>query len=82
MWFRSFLNVPKPIKLNIVIKVLQKKGFFFISQRGSHAKFRKEGNSSKTVIVKMGKKDIPYGTFQSILLLSGLDEKDFKSKRK
>lgn len=60
--------------------VLQKKGFFFISQKGSHAKFRKIGNPTRTVIVKMAKKEIPHGTFQSILLLSGLKESDFKKE--
>lgn len=70
--------MPKPIKLKIIIRVLQKKGFFFVSQKGSHAKFRNEGNPTHTVIVKMGKKEVPYGTFQSILLLSGLKESDFR----
>jgi len=70
--------MPKPIKLKIVLRVLQENGFFFISQSGSHAKFRKNGSPTLTVIVKVGKKEIPYGTFQSILLLSKLKEEDFK----
>jgi len=74
--------MPKPIKLSIIIKVLQKKGFFFVSQKGSHAKFRKKGKSTRNVIVKVGKKEIPYGTFMSILLLSGLKESDFRGKKK
>lgn len=36
------------------------------------------GNPKWTVIVKLGKKQIPYGTFQSILLQSGLEERDFR----
>ena len=52
---------------------------FLISQRGSHAKFRKVGKLTKIVIVKMKKKEIPHGTFQSILLLSGLREEDFRN---
>lgn len=70
--------MPKPIKLKLDIKVLLDKGFVFISQKGSHAKFRKIGKNKKTVIVKMNKKEIPHGTFQSILLLSGLKEDDFR----
>jgi len=70
--------MPRPITLKQVIRVLQTKGFVFISQKGSHAKFRKIGNPTRTVIVKVGKKEIPYGTFQSILLLSGLKEGDFR----
>jgi predicted RNA binding protein YcfA (HicA-like mRNA interferase family) len=73
--------MPRPIKLAIVIRVLQEKGFFFISQNGSHAKFKKEGKPTLTVIVKMGKKDIPYGTFQSILLHSKLKEEDFRQDK-
>ena len=74
--------MPKPIKLSVVIRVLQEKGFFFVSQKGSHAKFRKEEKSTRIVIVKMGKKEIPHGTFMSILLLSGLKENDFRDKKK
>jgi predicted RNA binding protein YcfA (HicA-like mRNA interferase family) len=74
--------MPRPIDLKIVIKVLGRKGFFFVSQNGSHAKFRNTGNSVRTVIVKMSKKQIPHGTFQSILLQSGLEEKVFRSKIK
>lgn len=74
--------MPRPIKLKIVLKVLEKNGFFLVSQRGSHSKFRKIGNPTKTVIVKMNKKEIPHGTFQSILLQSGLEEEDFISNKK
>ncbi|MFH0892378.1 MAG: type II toxin-antitoxin system HicA family toxin [Candidatus Falkowbacteria bacterium] len=73
--------MPKPIKSQIVIRVLQEKGFFFVSQRGSHAKFKKDGKPVRVVIVKMGKKEIPFGTFRSILLLSGLKESDFIDKK-
>jgi len=72
--------MPRPVQLKLVIKVLRSKGFIFISQTGSHAKFRKSGKLTKTVIVKMSKKEIPHGTFQSILLLSGLKEDDFRKK--
>jgi len=70
--------MPKPIALRIVIRVLIHKGFFFVSQKGSHAKYRKTGSPTKTVILKVSRKEIPYGTFQSILLLSGLKESDFR----
>ncbi|MBI4120355.1 MAG: type II toxin-antitoxin system HicA family toxin [Parcubacteria group bacterium] len=74
--------MPRPIELKTVIGVLQKQGFFFVSQKGSHGKFRKLGSPNKTVIVKMAKKQIPHGTFQSILLQSGLTESDFRDKKK
>jgi len=72
--------MPSPISLKIILKVLRKNDFVFVSQKGSHAKYRKIGNSTKTVIVKISKKEIPYGTFKSILLHSGLTEQDFKKK--
>lgn len=74
--------MPRPIKLKVLIRVIQEKGFFFVSQKGSHAKFKKDGNPTLIVIVKMGKKEIPYGTFQSILLHSNLKEEDFHGKKK
>lgn len=78
--FRWSLIMPRPIQLKVVIKVLKEKGFFFVSQKGSHGKFRKLGNPTRTVIVKMAKKEVPHGTFQSILLHSGLKENDFRDK--
>ena len=61
-----------------MLKVLQEHSFKLISQKGSHAKFRKKGRPTRTVIIKITKKEIPHGTFQSILLQSGLKESDFR----
>ena len=72
----------KPVPTKVVIKVLENKGFFFVRQKGSHARFRKVGNQTHNVTIKMGKKEIPYGTFQSILLHSGLKESDFFNDKK
>ena len=52
---------------NQIIKVLQGKGFIYISQKGSHVKFRKSDKKTLTVIIPANKKEIPYGTFKSIL---------------
>ncbi|MFH0873218.1 MAG: type II toxin-antitoxin system HicA family toxin [Candidatus Komeilibacteria bacterium] len=71
--------MPRPIQLRLVIRVLISKDFCFVSQRGSHAKYRKIGRPTRTVIVKVSNKEIPYGTFQSILLMSGLKESDFRN---
>ncbi|MFH1029898.1 MAG: type II toxin-antitoxin system HicA family toxin [bacterium] len=67
-----------PIKLKIVLQVLREEDFFFVAQKGSHAKYRKAGNPTRNVTIKVNKKEIPYGTFQSILLQSGLKESDFR----
>ena len=69
--------MPKPVLLSIVLRVLRQKGFFFVRQKGSHARFRKTGHPTKNVTIKMSKKEIPYGAFQSILLQSGLKESEF-----
>jgi len=69
--------MPKLYSSSHIIKVIQKKGFVYISQRGSHVKFRKTGKPTLTVIVPANRKEIPFGTFRSILRQSGLAEKDF-----
>lgn len=61
-------------------KTLERHGFFFVSQSGSHAKYRKLGDPTLTAIVPAGKKEIPHGTFKSILRQSKLTEKDFRKK--
>lgn len=74
--------MPRPITLKIILKVLKNQDFFFVSQRGSHAKYRKiENNITRTVVLKMSKKEIPHGTFRSIMLLSGINENDFRKRK-
>jgi predicted RNA binding protein YcfA (HicA-like mRNA interferase family) len=70
--------VPKLYSSNQIIKVLGKYGFVFISQKGSHIKLRKEGNPTLTVIVPAERKQIPIGTFNSIVRQSGLDKNAFE----
>jgi predicted RNA binding protein YcfA (HicA-like mRNA interferase family) len=72
--------MPKPVLLNLILKVLRAKGFYFVRQKGSHARFRQDGNPTRHVTLKTTKKEIPYGTFQSILLQSGLSEDDFTNQ--
>jgi predicted RNA binding protein YcfA (HicA-like mRNA interferase family) len=74
--------MPKPVRLSLVLRVLHAKGFFFLRQKGSHARFRKTGNPTRNVTVKITEKEIPYGTFQSILFHSGLREDDFFAEKK
>ena len=57
-----------------IIKTLLRNGFIFVSQRGSHQKYKKE---DKTVIVPAPRKEIPIGTFRSIIRQSGLDPDQF-----
>lgn len=71
--------MPKLYSSKTIIKVLEHKGFIFISQKGSHMKFKKEGRPTLTAIVPAGK-EIPHGTFRSILRQANLSEDDFKKK--
>ena len=59
----------------LIISTLLKNDFRFISKRGSHCKYRKD---DKTVIVPSPRKEIPIGTFRSIVRQSGLSVDDFK----
>ncbi len=70
--------MPKIYSSRYIIKVLQGKGFIYIGQKGSHVKFRKSGKSNLTVIVPANRKEIPFGTFKSILRQSSLIKEDFK----
>ncbi|MBI5742509.1 MAG: type II toxin-antitoxin system HicA family toxin [Candidatus Niyogibacteria bacterium] len=70
--------MPKPYPYRLVVKVLERKGFFFVSQNGSHTKYRKDGSPTLTVIVPVHEREIRYGTFRSILRQAKLKEGDFK----
>lgn len=69
--------MPKLYSSNHIIKILLQQGFVFISQKGSHKKYRKTGPPTLTVIVPADRKEIPVGTFKSILKQSGLQTEDF-----
>lgn len=72
--------MPKLYSSSKIIKVLLSRDFVFISQKGSHAKYRKFSRPPWTVIVPTSKKEIPIGTFKSILRQANLSEEDFKKK--
>lgn len=70
--------MPRLFSSKDIEAVLRKNGFSFVSQRGSHVKYEKSsGGLSLTVIVPAGKKQIPRGTFRSILRQSALLIEDF-----
>lgn len=57
-----------------LIKILLENGFEFKRSKGSHQVYYHPGKN-KTVIVPLhGKKDIPKGTFYSILKEAGIDK--------
>lgn len=68
--------MPKLYSSKEIMKVLNKFGFEMTSQKGSHGKFKNIGG--QIVILPMNKKEIPFGTFRSILRQSGIDLNTFQ----
>ena len=60
-------------------KILEQNGFSVVSQRGSHIKLRKEGVHTLTVILPADRKEVPHGTFRSILRQSQLNPEAFRN---
>jgi len=53
-----------------LIRLLEKEGYVFVRQSGSHAIYRKAGK--KIIVVPIHSKDIPKGTLKGILKDAGL----------
>ena len=70
--------MPKLHSSKHIIKVLEKHKFVYISWKGSHSKYRKHGRPTMTVIIPANRREIPLGTFRSILRQSQLREIDFE----
>jgi predicted RNA binding protein YcfA (HicA-like mRNA interferase family) len=66
--------MPKLYSSREIERILENNGFVFVSQKGSHGKYRK---NDRVVILPMNRKQIPMGTFGSILRQAGLTKKDF-----
>jgi predicted RNA binding protein YcfA (HicA-like mRNA interferase family) len=60
-----------------VVKVLRKNGFLFVTQAGSHQKWR-HANGRQVIVAMHGNKPIPIGTLKSIIDGSGLDIEEFR----
>jgi len=67
--------MPKLYSSRRIIAVLYVNGFVEVDQTGGHKKFR---SGNLTVVVPAPKREIPYGTFMSILRQSGLKKEDFE----
>ena len=70
--------MPKLYSSKHIIKVLENHKFIYVSQKGSHIKYRKHGSPTLTVIVPANRREIPFGTFRSILRQSQIREIDFE----
>ncbi|MEK7636984.1 MAG: type II toxin-antitoxin system HicA family toxin [Patescibacteria group bacterium] len=69
--------MPKRYSSKQITHVLRQHGFF-VAQKGSHAKFRRASPTTLTVIVPMNRKEVPFGTFRSIIRQAQLNENDFE----
>jgi len=71
--------MPKFLNPRYIIKILEKRGFICLSQKGSHRKYKKIIRQNVlVVIVPIHAKEIPIGTFKSILRQSNLQKEDFE----
>ena len=60
-----------------VADILIKKGFMFVSQRGSHQKYT---NGKLIVILPAPRKEIPIGTLKSICRQAGIEFNEMLNK--
>ncbi|MFN0146958.1 MAG: type II toxin-antitoxin system HicA family toxin [Dehalococcoidia bacterium] len=61
-----------------VLRALARAGFVQVSQRGSHLKLRKDAQGlALTVIVPHPARELPRGTFDSILKQAGMTHEAF-----
>jgi predicted RNA binding protein YcfA (HicA-like mRNA interferase family) len=67
--------MPKLYSSKDIISILNRFNFEFVNQKGSHGKYR--NSEGRTVIVPMNRREIPLGTFRSIIKQSGIDVKEF-----
>ena len=63
----------------LAIKILSREfGFSFISQKGSHAKLRKEAAGRTVTTVVPLHRELSPGTLRGVLELTEIDEKEFR----
>ncbi|MHB8339537.1 MAG: type II toxin-antitoxin system HicA family toxin [Ignavibacteriaceae bacterium] len=67
--------MPKLHSSREIEKVLNILGFKIVSQKGSHGKFK--NSAGKIVILPIAKKEIPVGTFYSILKQMDISNEKF-----
>ena len=60
-----------------VLKLLSKKGFAIVRQRGSHISLHKKENNTTSLVVVPRRKEIKKGTLLSILRQAKISKDDF-----
>jgi predicted RNA binding protein YcfA (HicA-like mRNA interferase family) len=69
--------MPKLYSSKEIESVLKHFGFQFLYQKGSHGKYKNKGG--RVAILPMNKKEIPLGTWRSILKQMGISSEEFVS---
>jgi len=67
--------MPRRLSTDEVARILMSNGFSFVSQKGSHQKYRSA--YGRSAIVPAGRREIPAGTLASIIRQSGLNKDVF-----
>jgi predicted RNA binding protein YcfA (HicA-like mRNA interferase family) len=65
------------LKADQVISVLEKHGFMFISQNGSHQKWHQSDTGMQVIVPYHKGKQLPLGTLMSIIDGSGIPKQEF-----
>lgn len=71
-------RIPR-LKASEVIEILQQHGFIFVSQRGSHQKWRNQDTGKQVIVPYHQGKELPLGTLKSIIDGSAIPENEFKN---
>ena len=74
---KRLLGMPKRFSSREIIAILEKNGFIYVSQKGSHIKFFCE-QSKATVIIPANRGEIPVGTLHSIIRQSKIKKEFFE----
>lgn len=68
----------KPLSGKKVINILCRKfGFYFVSQKGSHVKLRKQIGSQKIITIVPLHRELAPGTLKGVLELAKVKEREF-----
>ncbi len=63
-----------------VEKILEKYGFQFISQKGSHRKWRNSDRQLQVIVPYHKSRDLPIGTFRNIMKGANIPENEWKTE--
>jgi len=70
--------MPKTFSGKEVMKILSREfGFYFVSQKGSHVKLRKQGSGKVITTIVPLHRELAPGTLRGILQLAEVSEEDF-----